>query len=125
MSQKSSTGSVSGVDDALATILACQEAFSDRMDVFGVKLENFCDRLDAIEGRLGVLEGLNPGHRPWLVVSYQGEDPLRVSTGGQPQCHRSEDDEVDSPPHHQAGDDRTLAGPPPSMTRRIRRRATR
>ncbi|KAG8072693.1 hypothetical protein GUJ93_ZPchr0006g43452 [Zizania palustris] len=95
------------------------------MDVFGVQLEKFCDRLDAIEGRLGVLEGLNPGHRPLPAAPNQGEDPPWVSNGGQPQRHRSEDDEVDPSTCHQGGGGRTLAGPPPTTTKRIHRRATR
>ncbi|KAG8069221.1 hypothetical protein GUJ93_ZPchr0005g15231 [Zizania palustris] len=92
MSQKSSAGSGSGVDDALATILARLEAFNDRMDVFGVQLEKFCDRLDAIEGRLGILEGLNPGHLPSIGSTLGDWEVEDVVADWRPQAPASDDD---------------------------------
>ncbi|KAG8068640.1 hypothetical protein GUJ93_ZPchr0005g15083 [Zizania palustris] len=65
-----------------------------------------------MEGRLEVLENLNPGHGPLPAATEQGDDPPRMRAGGHQEGGRQNpsqaDDEEndgqgDSPPHHQGG----------------------
>ncbi|KAG8052784.1 hypothetical protein GUJ93_ZPchr0001g33024 [Zizania palustris] len=78
MSPQSGADSGSGTDDALLAILACLEAFGER-------LEAFEGRLDAIDRRLAALEALNPGHCLLPAASDQQTHGALVAFYGHPQ----------------------------------------